>query len=342
VKAANPELIWVNDYLLSAGQRHTFTVVVIARSQAVDSDGNNRGAGLSPSLQLVETFDYLDGSPGTMRGTGTGTNTAAGQTGWIFYDKPEDIFANKDARLYGTVVYPGSSLRGAAVMMQAGVYVWNATTNKYDRFEGARETNYTDGGVLVGADGPRAIENYLSTTGFYVRKFVDSATPAATSAVGSDVPWVRFRLGEIYMNAAEAAFELGQTAKSLQYINRLRQRAGFPANSLTSATLTRDKIRSDRWAELAFEDHRVWDLKRWRTAHILWNGQTGSNTATVMSLWPYRIVRPGHPDHGKFVYDKFRSTRQTAPRFWQLGNYYSQIPDAVLNNNPNLSRNPLH
>src|SRR5690606_36316955 len=126
---------------------------------------------------------------------------------------------------------------------------------------------------------------------------------------GSDVWWVRFRLGEIYLNAAEAAFGLGLEAEARVYINALRQRAGFPANSL--ASVTREKIRSERWAELAFEDHRFWDLKRWRTAHLVWDGGATSQTANINSLWGYRIDRPGHENHGKWVYDKFKSQRQT-------------------------------
>ena len=49
--------------------------------------------------------------------------------------------------------------------------------------------------------------------------------------------WPWFRLGEIYLNAAAAAFALNDEPTALPYINRLRQLAGFPANSLTSLTI---------------------------------------------------------------------------------------------------------
>lgn len=88
-----------------------------------------------PSLNLVESFEYTDNSAGTLKGVGTGSNTAAGQANWIFYDKPEDIFAKKDARLYGTVMYPGSTFAGKPLQILAGTYTWNATTNKYDKQE---------------------------------------------------------------------------------------------------------------------------------------------------------------------------------------------------------------
>src|SRR5690606_4681672 len=229
------------------------------RSLRVDVDNVSGGSALSPSVNLVETYDYLDGSTGELHGVGTGDGTAAGQANWIFYDHPEDIFAGKDPRLAGTLILPGSSFAGKPVSIQAGVYVCNESTGVYQRIEGARDSEYSDGGILTGADGPARNENYLSATGFYLRKYLDTAAPAATSATGSDMWWVWFRLGETYMNATEAAYELGLQSEALGYINTLRERAGFPPNSL--ATLTRDHIRSERWAELAFEDHRVWDLR---------------------------------------------------------------------------------
>jgi hypothetical protein len=339
-KANNQEVIMAIDYAIGQGRRHLFTLENIPRGLRKDVENVSGSSALSPSLNLVESFEYLDGSSGALKGVGTGSNTASGQTNWIFYDKTSDIFANKDPRLYGTIIYPGSSFAGQALQMQAGVYVWNPAANKYDRQEGGLNTQYTDGGVLTGADGPLHNENYVSATGFYLRKYLDSAPGAATSAVRSDIWWVQFRLGEIYLNAGEAAFELGKTGEAVTYINRIRERAGFGANSLT--ILTTERIRNERKVELAFEDHRVWDLRRWRIAHELWDGTTGNPDANIYALFPYRIIRPGHPNHGKYVFDKFRSSRNTRPRHFRDGNYYSEIAQSVINNNPKIVRNPFH
>lgn len=339
-KGGNPEMIFVRDYSSSAGLFHLFTLQNIPRSQRLESPNGFGGSAISPSLSLAESYEYLDGSPGEFQGVGTGSNTAAGQANWIFYDDVSDIFDNKDGRLAGTMILPGSSFAGRPISLQAGVYQWNAGAGKYDRFEGARFTNHTDGGVLVGEDGPLRSDTYTSATGFLIRKFLDASPTAPTSAQGSDVRWVFFRLGEIYLNAAEAALELGQQSEAVGYVNTVRERAGFPANSL--ASLTRDRIRNERRVELAFEDHRVWDLIRWRIAHEVWPGTPSHPIAHNWVLFPYRVVRPGHPDDGKFVFDKFPSTRQTAPRFFRMGNYYSEIPSSVIGNNPLIVRNPFH
>jgi hypothetical protein len=331
----NSEVIFAEDYMVSQGKNHFFTMQLYPQSIPHAINANWGGSAISPALQLVESYDYLDGRPGELLGTGDGT--VAGQANWIFYDEIDDIFEGKDQRMFGTVITPGSSFAGQPVQIQAGVYVWNDGQNRYDRVAGVKGSTYSDGGLQTGLDGPVAGEVYVSATGFLVRKHLDPS-PQGALITGTDNWWVLYRLGEIYMNAAEAAFELGQTSDALTYINRLRERAGFPPNSLT--TLTLEKIQSERWAELAFEDHRLWDLKRWRIAHIRLDG-SNPETAVVKALWPYRIYRPGHPNHNKYVFDEIPAPVQTAPRFFRLGNYYAQIPEAAINANPKLVRNPL-
>ena len=144
--------------------------------------------------------------------------------------------------------------------MQAGVMVWNASANKYDIVEGSDlGTNYTDGGLLVGTSGPHRSIQEVSNTGFYMRKFIDAGAGSSTRGILSDKWWIWFRLGEIYLNAGEAAFELGNTAEALTYINAIRERAGFAPNSLT--TLTLQRIQNERRVELAFRRSSLMDSK---------------------------------------------------------------------------------
>jgi hypothetical protein len=127
---------------------------------------------------------------------------------------------------------------------------------------------------------------------------------------------------------------------ALTYINKLRERAGFPPNSLT--TLTIDKIINERRAELAFEDHRLWDLIRTRKATTVWNGDRNSPTAMQYALYMYRVVRPGDPARNdKFVFDRLVAPRYLAPRNFQIQNYYSAIPQNVIDANPLIVRNPF-
>lgn len=330
-KQGNPEVIWANDYTLE-GKYHSFTFENIPRSMRENPNGSS---GITPTLHLVESYDYLDGSEGELK-----NRTEDGA--YVFYDNPNAIFENKDARLWGTVIYPGAEFRNTPVSIQAGVMVWNGSTFEI-KTSNTLGDKHEDGGLMVGADGPTGTVPFATNTGFYTRKYLDSRSGSGVPNEGSDVWWIRFRLGEIVLNAAEASFELGQPDQAVAYLNQLRERAGFAANSLSVETLTMDKIQEERMLELAFEDHRWWDIKRWRIAHQIYNGNSDSPIAMARALWPYRVVDPGNPErHNKYVFEKRIAPRFNQPLFFQMGNYYSAIPQDALNANPLLVRNPFH
>ena len=332
-ESGNPEVIWAKDFSAAADKRIWFTFENIPRSIREDNLGSSA---LSPTLNLVEDFQYLDGSSGELN-----THTPDGD--YIYYEELDDIFENKDARLYGTVIYPGASFAGTEIEILAGVMVWNEATNSYDRVEGnALGTFYTDGGLLTGAAGPRRSDQDVSNTGFYLRKYVDPTPGASSRGIASELWWIYFRLGEIYLNAAEAAFELGRTDEALTLLHTLRARAGFEPESLTAAELDLNTFVIERRSELAFEDHIVWDMKRWRIAHEAWDGGIDSETANLYALYPYRVVRPGSPLHNTYVYEKLKAPRFQAPRRFLMENYYSEIPQDVINRNPRIVRNPFH
>jgi hypothetical protein len=331
-KSGNPEIILAQDFLQSKGRTHTFSYDNIARGVREDNLGSSA---IAPTLNLVESYEYLDGAAGTIK------DRTADNSDFMYYDKPEDAFANKDGRLYGTVIYPGTNFKGAPVNLQAGVAVWDAANNKYNFLEGALASVHTDGKMLTGASGPQRSGLDVSNTGFNLRKFIDPASQSSNRGRQSDIWWVRFRLGEVYLNAAEAAFELSKLPEALGYINTLRERAGFPPNSLT--TLTIGKLIQERRNELAFEDHRLWDLNRTRTAHQVWNGDANTPSAMLYALYSYRVIRPGDAARdGKYIYVRQVAPRFRSPRFFQLQNYYSLIPQNARDANPLLTPNPLH
>jgi len=336
-KTNNREVIFVRDFLSAKAKRHAFSYDNIARTLREDNLGSSA---ITPSLNLVESFEYLDGSNGALK-----TRTAD-NSDYIYYTNLTDIFANKDARLYGTVIYPGASFKGLSVPMQAGVKLWNGTAyttiedNDLGTLWGPPKYPAGDGKLLTAGAGPHRSIQEVTNTGFYMRKWIDPGAGTSTRGILSDIWWIWFRLGEVYLNAAEASFELGQTAEALTYVNALRERAGFGPNSLKGLTI--DELRNERRVELAFEDHRVWDLKRWRIADKLWNNDKNSTTAMIYSLYPYRVVRPGDPARdGKYVFEKMVAPRFLAPRNFQIFNYYSSIDQAWINNNPKITRNPF-
>ena len=75
-------------------------------------------------------------------------------------------------------------------------------------------------------------------------------------------PWTRMRYAEVLLNYAEACIELGQDAEARTYINMIRERAGMPPVTESGAAL-KARYRNERRVELAFEEQRFFDVRRW-------------------------------------------------------------------------------
>lgn len=69
------------------------------------------------------------------------------------------------------------------------------------------------------------------------------------------------RVSELYLNRAEANYNLGNIDAALADLNVIRQRSGLPASTLTGAPLLAEIMRQER-LEFGFEGHRWFDLKR--------------------------------------------------------------------------------
>lgn len=81
--------------------------------------------------------------------------------------------------------------------------------------------------------------------------------------------WIVFRLGEVYLNYAEALNEAGTgpDARAYEAVNLIRARSGMPPlpSGLDQAQF-RERVRNERAVELSFEEHRFWDIRRWKIA----------------------------------------------------------------------------
>ena len=195
-KDNNSEVLWTKDY--NASKFHTFSFANIAHSMNEDNDN---GSDLCPTLQLVETY-------GEIKDKENGK--------YVVYENRGDIFANiADVRLKGTCLVPEQEFKGKKLDIQAGVAI-DKGNGVYELKEGADpNSKYEvadggDGGTLVGNDGPLSRATYTNT-GFNLRKYVDATIGSSARGQGSYIWYVYFRMGEIYLNAAEAGMELGGT-----------------------------------------------------------------------------------------------------------------------------------
>ena len=189
----------------------------------------NAWGGNVPVQNLVDDYEMMDGTKITETGTS--------------YD-PTQPYKNRDPRFYETILYNGAPYRGSTV-----------------------ET-FTPGGK-DSKDGP---SNWnTSKTGYYLKKFMNDALPIDNPwDIAGTQTWIYFRYAEILLSYAEAQNEaVGPDASVYAAVNAIRQRTGvaMPAlkTGLTQAQM-REKIRNERRIELAFEEHRYYDVRRWKIA----------------------------------------------------------------------------
>ena len=341
-KIGNPETIWIEDYKIRSGKSHGFTI----QNQPIFGAEEVEGGRINPSLNLVQTFELLNNTFAPLP-----IQDASGNP--IYYNDPLDLFANRDARLQGTVVVPGSMGKNRPVDIFAGWQLANGTiVSGPSRGFLGKLPGTTEDVKLVGSDGPLNAIEYSAQSGFYIRKFVDPAVGSGSRGTGSEVPWIRYRYAEVLLNAAEATFELGNLTEAAGYLNLIRERAGF-TTPLTPAGVTFDRIVNERRVELAFEGHLIFDKKRWRLAHVVWDGSAMTETELVSNigdarkrstqpfgLWPYKIHNPGGANHNKWIFKIVKNSIVTGANRFQLGNYYSEINTTILANNPRLVRQP--
>lgn len=235
--ANNREVIMAEVYDYSKNRAHAYTL------RATPHDFNGTWASMNYHYDFIERFEFADGSPGTSISRAQLTSQE-----WA----PEEIFGNRDPRFKASVFYPESPWQGGKTLFHAATIRGGQT--------------YTAG---TAEDGwPYVAHNRnVIRTGLMVRKRCnENMKPEAVHADETD--YIIFRLGEIYLNFAEAAYYLNKPDEALTALNRLRQRAEMPAKG----AITEEIIRNERLVELTWENHSYWDIRRWRIAEELLDG----------------------------------------------------------------------
>ena len=223
---SNSEYIFARFYNLSA--RH------YALEIANGPNGYGGWGGNVPLQNLVDDYEMADGS----------------SFSWSNPDQAAAPYANRDPRFYQTILYNGAPYRDRTV--ETFVPVAGSTD------------------ILPGLDSSQGDSNWNSSkTGYYLRKFIREDLPIINPwDVAGVQNWIYFRYGEILLNYAEAQNEAaGPDGGVYEAINALRTRAGMPVLPAgLSQSEMRERIRHERRIELAFEEHRFYDVRRWMIA----------------------------------------------------------------------------
>jgi len=297
-----------------------------------------------PNLDLMQMYDFpeitaADGKP-------------------IRFDERSDIRNGMEPRLRGCMFFDGDELRDKTYSIQRGIYKTfpylasdaqrgsnSAPPNiNGNRILGTKSDTY-EGVRVTGAHGMAENESGQNNcySGGFVRKYINPNMTAMDAGLYlSAQPWIVFRLGEIYLNLAEASYELGRKEEAFDYIEKIRDRAGCkvtrPADDPTDLSQkygypidgNLQFIRDERYRELWGENHRWWDLLRWRVVDRVLDRYIPN---VLMCYYVF--------DEGKYIY---LSEVVKGNLTWTANKAanYEPIPQSEINRNSNLlPQNPL-
>lgn len=318
VDGGGSETIWARYFNSNGGATHN-------HSLWVSPNGYNSWSGDTPTQEHVDMYENADGS----------------EFSWADLGPGESPYEDRDPRLGANVLYNGTIWRdrlgGLAELDPMGVYQpgWYETEpGQYDPGSSEPRASLMPG--LDTREGPN--EQWNGTrSGYNMRKFVDrSVFPGNEQAHN---PWIFLRYAEILLNYAEASAELGDEGDARMALNQVRSRVGMPDVTASGDELI-DRIRNERAVELAYEEHRFFDVRRWMIAPDVYSqpaqgiriiGTLDAGDPSPVAV--YEGITEGYYD---YEYEIFN----VVDRAWNERAYFLPILRGEMNANPELVQNP--
>jgi starch-binding outer membrane protein, SusD/RagB family len=269
-------------------------------------NGYENWGGNTPIQNLIDDYEMSDGN----------------RFDWDNPDHRDSPFENRDPRFYASILYDGSK--------------WRQRTERGARLEpnGIIQTfervYLPDGSTRIGIDTRNGtIQPWNGGySRYYLRKFIDP--DIQHSAMDKqEVPWMFFRYAEILLNYAEASIELGEYEDARYALNQLRERAGMPDITESGEDL-KQRYRNERRIELVFEDHRFFDIRRWKIAPDVM-----ANARGIL------IYADAENHHDRSTFSNFEyEIKDIQNRSWNDRSYFMPIPHNEMQRNVNLVQNP--
>ncbi|MEN8118131.1 MAG: RagB/SusD family nutrient uptake outer membrane protein [Bacteroidota bacterium] len=268
------------------------------------------GGQTDPTQQFVDSYEMAE----------TGLPITDGASGY----NPDRPYDGRDLRFYASIFYHGSEY--SEVQPSFGEPFIDMEWNNFNEGPG---------------DKPHGA---ASITGYLIKKFINPADGFATKAHQSVSSYKEIRFAEVLLNYAEGANEAsGPSQKVYDAINLVRARAGLPdLPAGLSKDDMRDAIRQERKIELAFENHRWFDLIRWGIAEEVLDGfEPRGVKITRNASAPSQDAVPQLFDQDMLDFDTSYivlggGRNQSFPASHNL----VPIPQDDIDKNPNLEQNP--
>jgi hypothetical protein len=284
-------------------------------------NGYHNWAGNTPIQNLVDDYEMMDGTA----------------FDWNNPDHAAAPYTDRDPRFYATILYDGAPWKPRTADA--------AGKDPYNQIQTGQYQIVNSSGNVVSYFGldtrQSSIEDWNGTrTGYYMKKFIDPNPAIVDQNTRQQIPWPFLRYTEAVLNYIEASIELGDEAEALLWLNQIRFRAGMPAVAETGTAL-RDRYRNERRVELAYEEHRYHDARRWMIAPETLGQKAGRINITA-TLKPGKDVRvyKYDPDNYNYKYEPLDIDPGIENRAWLDKMYYLPIHRDEINRNNKLVQNP--
>ncbi|HWV30334.1 MAG TPA: RagB/SusD family nutrient uptake outer membrane protein [Dyadobacter sp.] len=282
-------------------------------------NGYHNWAGNTPIGTLVDDYEMMDGTPFS----------------WTNPTHKANPYVNRDPRFYATIMYDGanwkprpSDAKDPANQIQTGAY---------DLLD--------DKGALINRKGldtrSSSIEDWNgSRTGYYMRKFIDPNPSLYDNTDRQNIPWPFFRVTENVFNYIEASIEVGEEAVALEWLNKIRFRAGMPALKVSGAAL-KEAYRHEKRIEMAYEEQRYHDARRWMVASTT----LGRSLQYINVIGKFKagksMKEPYHYDPTVYDYTYTPVEEKSHEnRTWVDKMYFRPFSRDEINRNAKLVQNP--
>ncbi len=291
---------------------------IFVKYSAASTGGGYDGWGIAPNGW------YGNGGVGALNDLVDAYNMADGSKfDRSIPDEAAQPYANRDPRLYATVLFEGNKYRQRPADLVA------YDTKGVGQF-GTWET--WSGGAMVpvyGLDTRNSIANSWNGNecGATMLKFLNKSVDIQKGHQDLTLRYIRY--GEVLLNYAEACIQLGQESEAQTYINMIRTRAFMPNITSTGAALIAD-YRNERRIELVYEDHRFFDVRRWMIGpeayhdvhgvQIVYKLNPDHTTATIPTVTPI-VIRPGKWDNKAYFFPITRSELNKNDKLFELPGY---------------------
>lgn len=281
-------------------------------------NGYNNWAGNTPVQLLIDDYEMMDGTS-------------------FSWDNPEHAAApydNRDARFYASVLYDGAQWKPRSAANQPRDPLGQIQTGTYEITGGT--------GTHFGLDTRNSpIEDWNGTyTGYYFRKFIDANPAIVDQNTWQEIPWPVLRYTEAVLNYVEASIELGQEDEARAWLNQIRFRVGQPAVTETGDAL-RQRYRNERRIEMAYEEQRYHDVRRWMIAEETLGRQANGINITGTFKPGQTLTRYKYdPSIYTYEYQVIDMDPGKENRKWLDKMYYLPIHRDEMNRNEALVQNP--